>query len=254
MTRIRAASAIGCLLLASIPLRALAFSDPEMFGEPAEAGGGAGRQFTGAPVDGLSCSVCHRGGTEPVVSIEGLPDTFEPGARYAVALRWEDDPDESHALQLELTSESGDHAKLELPDLKSLSRRSRCDGDDEGAPAVYSVEDEERSVLGVLDCGASELEFEFTAPDAPKLYFAAGIVRSDSSATADGDGVLEVRETLERSGASRENSGCSAAGGGEALTSPGHGLLLAMLGSWFLLYRSYRNSRPSEPVSSRAFT
>jgi hypothetical protein len=66
-----------------------------------------------------------------------------------------------------------------------------------------------RRIIGVQDCGASLLSFSFVAPSSDKLYFALGAVRSDGSSTADGDGVLEVRDVLLRASATSRSTGCS---------------------------------------------
>jgi hypothetical protein len=189
------------ILLASGIVRA--HSDPAMFAEPTELGGSGGRYFTGSPQDGLGCSVCHSGGTVPRVVLEGLPTAYEPGTRAMVTVSWEQ-PEVSHA--------------------DALPAETRCDGDPEGAPAAWLVELSPRRVLVVQDCGARAVSFAFTAPEARALSFAAAVVRSDSSATAQGDGVLEVRETIWRDGA--QPSGCALG----LSPSPGPmALLLALL-------------------------
>lgn len=242
------------LLLPIAPPPALpttwAFSDPSLFGEPAQHGGGGGRYFTGSSRDGFGCSVCHRGGTEPRVTVEGLPDRFVPGTRYEVTLRW-DEPDVSHALQLELSDPAGRHANLDVAAPDDLPAASRCEGEADGVPAVYLVELEERRILGVQDCGASEVSFSFTAPDEPELQFSAGIVRSDSSATADGDGVLELRWTIPQEGQD-SGEGCSVGSRGAA---PSWSVLVVIA---VLVARRkntpQRNSAPNNAVISRACT
>jgi hypothetical protein len=209
------------ILLASGIVRA--HSDPAMFAEPTELGGSGGRYFTGSPQDGLGCSVCHSGGTVPRVVLEGLPTAYEPGTRAMVTVSWEQ-PEVSHALALEIVDDEGRDAALELLDADALPAETRCDGDPEGAPAAWLVELSPRRVLVVQDCGARAVSFAFTAPEARALSFAAAVVRSDSSATAQGDGVLEVRETIWRDGA--QPSGCALG----LSPSPGPmALLLALL-------------------------
>ncbi|MBK9033263.1 MAG: hypothetical protein IPL61_18655 [Myxococcales bacterium] len=84
-------AALIALVLAVAPTAALGFSEPERYAEPAIDGGGGGRYFTGAPPDGLSCSVCHGGGDTPEVKIAGLPDRIDAGKRYEATLTWPDD-------------------------------------------------------------------------------------------------------------------------------------------------------------------
>lgn len=186
------AAALVLSVLCSAP--ADGFSDPALFAAPAAMGGGAGRFFTGSPVDGHACAVCHSGGLAPRVAFEGLPDVTEPFARYDVKVRWAQ-PEVSHALQLELMSLSGEHPEVELSDADALPPEARCEGEPDGPPAVYAVDVGKRRVLGVQDCGARALSFSFVAPAKP-LYFAASVVRSDRSATPEGDGVLEHRSVI----------------------------------------------------------
>lgn len=184
--------ALAGAVLVSAP--AGAFSDPALFAAPADEGGGEGRYFTGSPVDGHACGVCHRGGIPPRVSLEGFPGVTEPGARYDVTLRW-DLPEISHAMHVELVDQAGQHPGVELSNADDLPPDARCEGEPGGPPAVYAVDVGARRVLGVQDCGARALRFSFVAPAEP-LFFTIGAVRSDSSATAEGDGVLEHRSTV----------------------------------------------------------
>lgn len=184
---------------------ARAFSDPALFAAPAVEGGGAGRYFTGSPADGHSCGVCHRGGASPTVFLDGFPDVTRPGARYDVTVRW-DEPDASHAMHLELMNPAGEHPSVELSNADALPLEEHCDGEPDGPPAVYAVDIGARRVLGVEDCGARALSFSFIAPAEP-IHVALGVVRSDRSATPEGDGVLELRRVV-GSGADA-GAGCS---------------------------------------------
>lgn len=206
--RPRAAWAAPALVAAlAFPSAARAFSNPALFAAPAEQGGGAGRHFTGSPADGLGCGVCHRGGAPPRIFVEGLPEALEPAARYDVTLRWEL-PQISHAMHVELLTAGGEHPGVELSNAAALPPEERCEGDPDGPPAVYAADLGARRVLGVQDCGASALTFSFVAPAEP-LYFAIGAVRSDSSATPEGDGVLEHRGVLSPAGAPAEGGACA---------------------------------------------
>lgn len=209
----RSAIALLGLALALLSRPAHAFSDPTLFAAPAAEGGGNGRYFTGSPVDGLACGVCHQGGEAPAVSITGLPSELEPRRRYEVGIVW-DNAVASHALQLELVDSQGAQPDTELLALGALPSTSRCEGDESGEPAVYLTSVGLRRIVGVQDCGASELRFAFTAPDSSPLYFALGMVASDGSATASGDGVLELRTSLDQVGQAASFSGgaCSFSG------------------------------------------
>jgi hypothetical protein len=219
--RVRAIGAAPVLVLAMlVPREARAFSDPALFAAPAVEGGGAGRYFTGSPADGHGCGVCHYGGASPSVFLDGLPDVPEPFARYDVTVRW-DAPDASHAMHLELMNPAGEHPSVELSNADALPPEARCDSEPDGPPAVYAVDVGARRVLGVQDCGARALSFSFVAPAEP-VHLALGLVRSDSSATRDGDGVLELRRVI--------GSGADA-GGGCSFRAPsreGDGFILGL--------------------------
>lgn len=238
---------ISAALVLLWPSQLRAFSDPELFAEAPQSGGGGGRQFTGSPRDGYSCAVCHRDGVVPEIEISGLPDAFEPARLYEVTLRW-DGTLASHALQLELLTEAGEHPEVEIEPPEVLTELGRCDGDPEGDPANYAVDVEGRRVVGIRDCGASRVSFQFAAPDAAKLYFAASIVRTDSSGTAEGDGVLDLRRVLKRRGDARAGDGCELTAGRD-----GSGWCAGLLFGTLALFVQ-RRSRPSTSVVSSAST
>jgi hypothetical protein len=187
-----------------------AYSDPALFAAAPSAGGGGGRHFTGSPADGYSCAVCHRGGPSPSMRVTGLPAAFEPGVAYDVTLGW-DDAVAPHALQLELLSEHGESPEVLLPASEAVPAVGRCESLPEGESAGYVQTVGVRQIVGVRDCGARELTFRFVAPTARRLAFSASVVRSDSSGTAEGDGVSELRTVLYRSDAAPTPAGCSAA-------------------------------------------
>ncbi len=201
--------AVVLVLVLAAPGLARAFSDPERYDAPTLEGGGGGRHFTGSPIDGLSCAVCHRPAGRPELTVEGFPTTFEPGQRYSVRLSW-DASLGSHALQLELSTSAGDHAGVTLP---APAPAGRCEGSATGELATGLRTRGIRRVVEVSDCGASEVVLEMLAPDEPVLYLTAGVVRSDGSATPDGDAVLELRVTTTRAGDPASSGGCGAATG-----------------------------------------
>lgn len=220
---------------------AQAFSDPDFFADVSTEGGGSGRYFTGAPQDPFSCEVCHRGGTAPTVTMNGLPERFTPGERYEVTLRFAG-TEASHALQLEVARPDGGHAELQLTSRDNPTLAERCEGLADGALAAYAIEvDEDRRILGVQDCGASEIAFAFTAPAVNELYFAMGMVRSDSSGGPEGDGTLAMRQVLTRAQADESpgasGAGCQVLARGD---SAGAGWLVLLLGAHRGLRRCYR--------------
>ncbi|HKO90294.1 MAG TPA: hypothetical protein VJU61_04030 [Polyangiaceae bacterium] len=199
---------LALLLLTLSGARARAYSDPALFDAAPELAGGGGRLFTGSPQDGHSCSVCHVGGEAPRVELSGLPDEFEPGKLYQIGLRW-DGQAASHALHVELVTKAGAHPKVLLEPDSVLGADGRCDADPEGEPAYYGIDRDARRIVGVRDCGASRVSLQFTGPtEGDEVYFAASIVRTDSSGTAKGDGVLDLRRRVRRKG-SVSGDGCS---------------------------------------------
>ena len=211
-------------VLALAPATALGFSEPERYAEPAIDGGGGGRFFTGAPPDGLSCSVCHDGGDPPEVEVTGLPDHIDAGTRYELRLRWPDDG-RAHALTLELIDADGDHPAVELLALADQAPEERCAAPAAATSAAYQVDLDRRRIIGVTDCGAHALTVAFTPTSDEDLFFAVGVVASDASETTTGDGVLELRRTLT---ATRTNAACAVGGGdGGALALIALGLALA---------------------------
>lgn len=237
-----ARAVLTMLALSVFASDARAFSDAKFFADAPLEGGGDGRYFTGSPRDPFSCSVCHQGAAPPDIAITGLPEALVPGERHDVLIRWTK-PELSHALTLELMTEGGGHAPIDLGALEELPAASRCDQNPQSDPAVYTVDVGERRVVGVQDCGASELRFSFEVPDAPVLYFAMGIVRSDSSGTPDGDGVVEVRRKLERGGASSASDGCSVRAPSHASPEPAVGVLMLAIAAAVLARRRHASAK-----------
>ncbi|MEY4514722.1 MAG: hypothetical protein RLZZ450_6844 [Pseudomonadota bacterium] len=229
------------VLLVSAPGAARAFSDPELFAQPALRGGGGGRFFTGSPADGHACSVCHRGGVEPVVGVSGLPEVLDVGVQYEVTLRWTH-PEIAHGLQLELLTEGSVSPVLELPLPALLTSGARCESSAQGDPAVYVTEAAGRKIVGVRDCGASELTFRFVAPSARRVAFSASIVRSNSSGTAEGDGVRDLRRVIYARGQAPDESGCHLT---NARSRPRGDLVLLL---FVLAWCVGRARRPSSPA------
>jgi len=232
------------MALTAVP-KVHAFSDPRRFSAPSAEGGGGGRQFTGAPGDGLSCAVCHGGDAPPAVTFEGLPEVFVPGREYEVRMQWAD-LDRAHAVQLQMVQPDGASTPLELvTEGGVLADEMHCHGASSEAPAAYSVDVDGRRILGVEGCFARGLRFRFVAPDVPQLDLGAGVVRSDGSGTFAGDGALEVRLRLARFGDPSPPS-CTASVGRARPT----GWLLAGLA--LVLRGRQRKRTPARAVRSRA--
>ncbi len=208
-------------LVAAAPTVGHAFAELPRYAEPALDGGGGGRYFTGGPSDGFGCSVCHHGGAAPTVTIDGLPDQLAVGTRYDLALSWPDDG-RRYALALELIDGQGQHPGVAVPALADQLPAMKC-AEPAGAAAVTTVDGGGRRVVTLAPCGAHALHLSFTpTADAP-LYFAVSVVASDHHEDVRGDGVLEVRRTLNAS-----SGGCSAGG-----PAPGALVALAALGLWW---------------------
>lgn len=223
-----------------------AFSDPAMFGMSAAEGGGGGRYFTGSRIDPYSCSVCHTGGKEPNVVIDGIPDTPVAGQRYELVVHW-DQPEVPLALQLELSTPSASHPTVEvLPDA-DLPPESRCDQSPTGLPAVYAIDAGVRRIVGVTDCNAERLDVSFIANGEP-IVLAIGAVRSDGSGTVDGDGTYERRYELGTTLVARGGGGCDAGGG------PARWPLLLVVFAVLRRRRRQGSSRPRSTVISIAHT
>ncbi|MEZ4404005.1 MAG: MYXO-CTERM sorting domain-containing protein [Kofleriaceae bacterium] len=205
-------SGVAALVGAIAPARA--FSEQARFAEPAVDGGGGGRYFTGAPGDGLACSVCHRGGVAPTATVDGLPvGGFTPGQRYNVTVTWPNDG-RPYALALELSDAAGAQPGVTLPALADQPAAMRCAAPASGTSAAWTADVGPRRVVGVTNCGAHQLTFAFTAPASDKLFFGLGLVATDGSETAEGDGVVEVRQRLAQDGPVGAG-GCAIGGGGD---------------------------------------
>jgi MYXO-CTERM domain-containing protein len=202
MTRTRRTVTILCAL---VPTTASAYSTPALY--PADAardGGGGGRAFTGSPGDGFTCSVCHTGGPAPTLQLRGGPGPLvEPGATYMFELSW---PEAHVGLVVEASDDDGRAlGALQLPPTALLLPEERCTSGSRAAVRVALAN--ERAVLGLGDCGARLLRFQWTAPDPlvpGALYIAA--VAADGDETLAGDGALAKRIPL---GPPATSAGCT---------------------------------------------
>jgi hypothetical protein len=204
--------------LASAPCPAQAYSDPERFSADSTGGGGGGRYFTGSPVDGFACKVCHESSDAPTptISVRGLPVAggYVPGTVYDVEVSWPPGTP-SVGIQLEMVGRDGKGASLlSLPDETTLAASAHCGGVADEAVASYLVNDGDRTIVGLRSCDAGSLRFLFTAPSTADVAFAGGLITSDDSATAEGDGFVSLNRVLYRAGEAKPTSsgGCSVAG------------------------------------------
>jgi hypothetical protein len=197
-----------------------AYSDPFLYTEPAELGGGAGRWFTGSSADGYGCEVCHIGAPGVDLQIGGVPlDGFVPGSSYEIAIAWP--PTVQH---LTLIAELADEARngvgtIALPRGETRLPIELCTGELMGAPAsdVHVVEPG-RQLLSVIDCGARMVRFQWTAPatSPERVWLHVGFVAADHDATPAGDAVTMVKHALPVAGRKLgtqlvATSGCSVA-------------------------------------------
>ena len=125
------------LVVGLAPGREWANSSPSLYAaDPVRAGGGGGRVFTGAPRDGLDCSVCHRGGAAPTLELKGGPgEVYVPGATYQFELNW------AAGQHVGLAAEAADPSGAPLGALrvasgKDLLIEERCAG---GKPTLEIV-------------------------------------------------------------------------------------------------------------------
>jgi hypothetical protein len=238
----RAALLLACLALLVWPAESRAFSDPDLFGKPPEQGGGGGRYFTASIFDGYGCSVCHRGGAEPKVQVNGLPvDGYQPGVTYNIELSWEN-PALSHALQLEIVGRDGTvPGQVVLPDPNTVDARGRCGGVPTGKVAAYERMVGTRKVLGVESCKAPSLRFSFTPANVSDLAFSASIMTSDNQGTMEGDGVVTLRRILRRFGDPAPTEDCSISWPHGSASTWSSGALLLVLG--LALLRGLRRVR-----------
>jgi hypothetical protein len=229
------------LVLAGATGHARAFSDRERFAAPSGAGGGGGRFFTGSPVDGYGCNVCHQGGAEPQVEIRGLPeDGFAPGRLYDIDVVWQQLPDHPVGLQLEFIGRDGRAAgQLQLIPEGQLDLGQRCTSGNHEA-GDYEQDAAGRKVLGMAACGATHMRFRYGPPDTPDVSFAMSVVTSDKMGSPEGDGTLNIRRVLRRQGEPAPSSGsCALVVSGQ----PGARWAWLAFGLALLLRRTRRRAR-----------
>lgn len=200
----------AALLIALAPAGAAAYSTPALYpADPVRTGGGGGRVFSGSPTDSYTCEVCHTGGPAPVPQLRGRPPAdYEPGATYMVEMTW---PEEHLAVVVEAADAAGAPlGTLRLPPDPLVEEEERCAGGGRAARRIELADG--REAIGLGDCGARMLRFQWTAPDEVvpgALHVAA--VAADADETPAGDGAAHW--TLEV-GPQARASGCAVDRGG----------------------------------------
>lgn len=186
------------------------YSSPSLYAaDPVRAGGGGGRVFSGAPRDGLDCSVCHRGGPAPALELRGGPgEVYQPGKTYQFELDW------AAGQHIGLVAEAADVAGAPLGALrvatgKDLVAEERCAG---GGAAAKLLAIDDRGPVALGDCGATRLRLQWTAPMVAAegdLYVA--MVLGDGEGTSENDGVQVFTVPLR---GEPVVAGCAVGGGG----------------------------------------
>jgi hypothetical protein len=219
--------------LRALPNAAHAFSDPQVFADDTQLGGGGGRFFTGSPLDGYTCAVCHRGGPTPQMRIFGFPQNYEPGTTYEVEVQW-DEPQVPHALNLELVNQSGDDMNVRLVSESKVGADGRCDRKKDGEIATTLVKRGARRIVAVSDCYAANARFRFTAPSRAAVALSVGLVRADSSEDAEGDGVWVERRLSQPGDSSELVSSAATCSASRAESASLWGVLLGVCAGLFL--------------------
>ena len=232
----------ACALLA--PGSALAFSDPTMFAKPPLAAGGGGRNFTGSPADGYTCKACHSGGTEPKLSVTGLPlGGYRPGVRYEVVISWPSTFDKM-SLALELTNDKGKLAgSLQLPPEGEIQNPEFCDPAADRILAASLTETTDRQLINVPDCGSKRLRFLWTAPttDVGPVWFSGAAVHSDGEGDTAHDGVTDFGRVIDSPAvASSTSAQCNVRHVGSGVGGGGLACVLGALAVVFGVRRARR--------------
>jgi hypothetical protein len=220
---------VGALALAATPGAARAYADGAVFAEPATSGGGGGRFFSGAPADGYTCAVCHRGGGSFAPTVGGLaPDGYRPGETYTLSIEFPSAIRNVGAI-LEIADGTGRGAgSLELVPDGELEAADECRI---GGNAMERVPAPDRLVARAEVCGARRARVRWTAPATPvaSLRLFASLVAADDSGDPSGDATAQIAQPLRALGGAdleggRLSSTCAASPGP---TSPG--ALLALI-------------------------
>ena len=272
-------AALLCALTCGIT-SAYAFTEPATyFGDPSRGGGG-GRWFTGSPAEGYGCAVCHVDAIDVPVSVEGLPaEGYVPGQRYDVRIAWpefaafaETERAQSGGAPLpmavvaELVGETGEGSgTIEVASTEHAQPGELCIPPlNEQAAQLFWVPPGQRTeeagiqceanalgqrcIAATRSCGASELRFQWTAPQAAQdtIWFAAGFVASDRvSGDPLGDRVREIKIPIQPAASAKAryetalSGGCSVRRG---VQSRGPAFAFALVLGCIVLWRQRRRA------------
>lgn len=245
----------GWIVLAFIfafatPRGVRAYIDARGFTQPAIEGGGGGRLFTGAPADGYSCAVCHRGGAPIAASIAGIPpDGWLPSQRYDFTIEFPSEPRNVSAV-IEVADERGRGlGTLEPLPESALTAADRCRN---GVGAVGPVAVEGRTVARAEPCGARRARVRWTAPAAPtgSARIFAVVVAGDGSGDPTGDFAVRLVEPLRAFGEPPLENGALRAGCAATPERCSPASWLALVGATLALLRTRaRATRPRRAAS-----
>ncbi|MEM7155434.1 MAG: hypothetical protein AAF799_21470 [Myxococcota bacterium] len=205
------------------------FSTPALFGEPATAGGGGGRYFTGSARDGFGCDVCHEGSLGTGVEVTGLPEVWRPDATYTLELRWAAELGTASFVGEVVDDEGRGMGTMATPPPSEVLADERCAS---GTLAVRLQElpEDERAVFTMPACGATRARVQWTAPDFDEgsAWVHIGFVHGDDSSSPQGDRVQMISHELP-SVATRE-AGCRVGTGSRSTVGMGLLAWLCLLG------------------------
>lgn len=204
MTRVGLLTVIGLTLVG-----VTGFSTPALFGEPAVAGGGGGRMFTGSARDGFGCDVCHQGTTTPELEVEGLPEAWTAGTTYTLTLRWSGGSGAASLVGEFVDARGWGLGSLATPPSDIVEPPERCAS---GTLAVRlaEVEDGARTVFAIPACGATSGRVQWTAPPTEEgsAWLHLGFVHGDDSDSPDGDAVRMIAEEIPSAASLESAAGC----------------------------------------------
>lgn len=194
-----AAATVAAAALTGAPHGVQAWSTAGRFEEPVLEAGGGGRFFTGTPADPYTCADCHSGGGRVPLEVL-LPQTYRPGATYAVMVRWPTVNSHQVAALLEAVDPQGQQAGTWAIPEDQLPVDALCVEDGFPAVQIYPSLEEEpatdgdlgaavaaqgspRQLVGADACGAHALFAHWTAPptDVGPVRFVGGVVAGNST-------------------------------------------------------------------------
>lgn len=262
---------VSVVALSGAPGRASAWSTASRFEEPVLDAGGGGRFFTGTPGDPYTCADCHSGGGGVPVEL-AFPQSYRPGATYAVTVRWPTVDAHQVAALLEVVDREGRQAGTWTIPEDQLPLDALCAEDGFPAVQLYPTFEEvadpaeeaaavdgvavagaaqPRQLVGADACGAHALFAHWTAPatDVGPVRFVGGVVAGNSTGVefevidAKGDAVTlfsrQVAISEAQVTAPEVEFGCSVARGMTERDRGFRGFLLGLplLGLWLRRWR-----------------